>query len=258
MKKTSMILIFISTALFMNSAFSVQAISPSVRRDNRNTATRVIKNENEISITPGEFKKEIKKTEISGKPKEKGILNQIKNFIKKNFKFEARIQGTILSIGTNSLSEKGNDGKTYQINISKTTNLVREFGGKSSLTEFSVGDKIMVFGKFTDSSKTTIDANTIRNISIQKRWGAFFGKVTTINSDNFVMTTIERGTQTVYFGTAKFVNRKEVSIIYGDVKIGDRVRVKGVWDKTLNKINEVMQVKDFSLPIITPTQTISN
>lgn len=241
-----MVLVIISTALFMSSVFSVQAVSPFVRRGD------------DISISPEKIRKEIKDTEISDKPKRIGILNQVKNFIKKNFKFSARVQGTISSIETNSLSEKGDDGKAYKVNMSTTTNLIREFGGKSSLTEFSVGDKIIVFGKFTDSSQTTIDANTIRDISIQKRWGAFFGKVTTINSDNFVMTTIERGTQTVYFGTAKFVNRKEVGIIYGDVKIGDRVRVKGVWDKTLNKINEVTQVKDFSLPVIVPTQTINN
>src|SRR3989338_4255772 len=90
-----------------------------------------------ISTTPGERRKEIKKEAreaiISGKPGKTGTLNRIKDYVKKNFKFGARVQGTILSIGTNSLSEKGNDGKTYQVNISSTTNLIREFGGKSSL-----------------------------------------------------------------------------------------------------------------------------
>lgn len=247
MKKITLVLIIISTALFLSSSLSVQAITPSIRRG------EVIENENGISITPGQHRREVRENVLSETPGETGIFNRVKNFIKKNFKFGARIQGIILSIGTNSLSEKGNDGKTYQINISTTTKLIRGFGGKSSLTEFSIGDKIMVFGKFTDSTKTAIDANTIRDLSIQKRWGAFFGKVTTINSDNFIMTTIERGTQTIYFGTAKFVNRKEASIVYGDVKVGNRVRVKGVWDKTLNKINEVTQVKDFSLPTIAPT-----
>jgi hypothetical protein len=237
-------LIVVSAALSFNPA-SVHAISSSIRRG------EIIENENKISTTPGQLRKEVKEDNISGKPGEAGILNKVKNFIKKNFKFGARIQGTILSkIGASNLSEKGNDGKTYQVNISATTKLIRGFGGKSSLSEFAVGNKIMVFGKFTDTTQTTIDANTIRNLSIQKRWGAFFGKVTAVNSDNFVMQTVERGIQTVYFGTAKFVNRKEVSIVYGDVKVNDRVRVKGVWDKTLNKINEVNQVKDFSLPAI--------
>lgn len=243
----SVLLVITLSALFLVSGFSVQAVPPLIRRGD------------DVNIPPGQIRKEIKDAKISGEPGEgMGILNRVKNFIKKNFKFGARIQGTILSIGTNSLSEKGNDGKTYQINISATTNLIREFGGKSSLTEFSVGDKIMVFGKFTDSSQTTIDANTVRNLSIQKRWGVFFGNVTVINSDNFIMSTVERGTQTVYFGTAKFVNRKEVAITYGDVKVGDRVRVKGVWDKTLNKINEVTQVKDFTLPVVSPAQTSDN
>lgn len=248
MKRIIIGLIVVSAALSFSPA-SVHAISSSIRRG------EVIENENKISTTPGQVRKEVKKDNISGKPGETGIINRVKNFIKKNFKFGARIQGTILSIGTSNLSEKGNDGKTYQVNISATTKLIRGFGGKSNLTEFSVGDKIMVFGKFTDSSQTTINANTIRNLSIQKRRGAFFGKVTSHNTDNFVMETLERGTQMVYFGTAKFVNRKEVNIFYSDVKVGDRVRVKGVWDKTLNKINEVTQIKDFSLPVIAPTPT---
>ena len=64
--------------------------------------------------------------------------------------------------------------------------------------------------------------------------------------------------KTVYFGTAKFVERKETSITLSDLKIGDRVRVKGVWDKTLNKITEVTQIKDFSIPVVVPTQATQN
>jgi len=72
------------------------------------------------------------------------------------------------------------------------------------------------------------------------------------------METAERGTQTVYFGTAKIVNRKETNITLSDIKVGDRVRVKGVWDKTLSKIAEVIQIKDFSIPVVIPTQATEN
>src|SRR3989338_8994080 len=125
------------------------------------------------------------------------------------------------------------------------TVILRKFGGKSSLSEYSVGDEVVVFGKFTDDTKLIIDAKTVKNNSIQKRFGAFFGKVTVKNTDNFVMETAERGIQTVYFGTTKFINIKEINISYGDIKIGDRVRVKGVWDKTLNEIREVSQINIF-------------
>lgn len=250
MKKTLIIgLIFLSALLTISSTVQAQSIFPT-GRGLRNYVKNEISNEMGITITPGQFRKEVREDILSGTPAPTGFLNQVKNFIKKNFRFGARVQGTILSIGSGSLSMQGNDGKTYQINISSTTNLIRAFGGKSSLSEFSVSDKIMVFGKFTDTTDTAINANTVRDLSIQKRWGTFFGKVATLNSDNFVFQTYERGSQTVYFGTAKFINRKETVITYGDIKVGDRVRVKGVWDKTLNQIKEVTEVKDFSNPVI--------
>jgi len=160
-------------------------------------------------------------------------------------------------VGSNNFSLNGDDG-TFQVNINDKTKFLRKFGGKSSLGEYSVGDEVIVFGKFTDDTKLIIDAKTVKNNSIQKRFGAFFGKITVKNIDNFIMETAERGTQTVYFGTAKIVNRKETNITLSDIKVGDRVRVKGVWDKTLSKIAEVIQIKDFSIPVVIPTQATEN
>lgn len=232
MKKISLSLIILSALLTITP--SVRALTPSsssaIRKENRE-----------------EMKEEIKE-------RKEALLEKVKNFVKKNIRFEARVKGTITVIGTNNFSMTGEDG-TFQVNITDNTKLLRKFGGKSSLSEFAVGDEVVVFGKFTDDTKSIIDAKIVRNNSIQKRWGAFFGKVTAINSDNFLMETLERGTQTVYFGTAKFVNRKEQSIAYSDVKIGHRVRVKGIWDKTLSEIKEVSQVKDFSIPVVKPTPT---
>ena len=100
--------------------------------------------------------------------------------------------------------------------------------------------------EFTDEEKTTIDARLIRNLSIQKRWGVFFGEVTVKNGDNFVMKTIERGDQAVYFGSeTEFLNHKKETISYADLQIGNRVRVKGMWDRSLNKITEVEEVRLF-------------
>ncbi len=177
--------------------------------------------------------------------------------MKKNLRFEARIKGTVTTIETNSFFIDGEDG-VFKVNITDKTVILRKFGGKSFFSELSIGNEVMVFGKFTDDTKSTIDAKTVKNNSIQKRFGAFFGKVTVKNSDNFIMETLERGVQTVYFGTAKFVDRKETSITIKDIKVGDRVRVKGVWDKTLSKITEVIQVKDFSIPVIVPTEASEN
>ena len=225
---------------------SVFALTP-LRREIKNTIRETVKEGKKESSSQANTNKDAKEIRM-------GLLDKVKNFMKKNLKFEARVKGKITVVGSNNFSLSGEDG-TFQVNITDKTQILRKFGSKSSLSEFSVSDELVVFGKFTDDTKLIIDAKVVKNNSIQKRWGAFFGRVTKTNSDNFVIQTIERGIQTVYFGTAKFVNRKEVSIVYGDIKVGDRVRVKGVWDKTLNEIREVNQVKDFSIPVITPTPT---
>jgi hypothetical protein len=210
-----------------------------------------------LTPNPSTIKKEIRgNITENDRNKKEGLLNKVKDFMKKNLKFEARVRGKITLMGNSSFSLTGEDG-AFGINITDKTKILRKFGGKSSLSEFSDGDEVIVFGRFIDDAKSIIEAKTVRNNSIQKRKGAFFGKVTAKNTDSFVMETLERGTLTIYFGSAKFVNRKEVSILYNDVKVGDRVRVKGIWDKTLSKITEVIQIKDFSLPVIVPKPTDS-
>lgn len=200
----------------------------------------------------GEFRREIKqeaKEEVKERIQEKksNLFDRVKNFVRKTVRFDARITGTVASIGDSSMTVTGTDGKTYQVNVTGDAKLVRRFGGNSTLSEFAVGNTVHVFGKFTNDEKTALDAKLIRNASVQKRWGAFFGEVTAKNSDNFVIKSINRGNQTVYFTGAKFVNVSEKEIGYADVAVGHRVRVKGVWDNSTNTITEVSHVKDFSL-----------
>ncbi len=154
------------------------------------------------------------------------------------------------------------DGKTYTITTSSQTKFLRHFWGKSEEGEFSVGNKVNVWGKWTDEGQTTLDATMIRNLSIMKRRGVFLGEITSLGSGSFVLKSVNRGDQTVlYSSTTKFVNRKEQTIAASDLKAGDKVRVKGLWDKSNNKITEVSQVKDFSLPKrepkVTPSPTVA-
>lgn len=151
------------------------------------------------------------------------------------------ISGTTLTVSK--------DGKTYTINTDASTKFRRLFWGKSSLSEISVGDNLNVWGKWTDDAQTTILARMIRDTSIMKRFGVFIGTVKSKDTASFVITTVNRGDQTVSFdNNTKFVNRKGATISYNDVNVGDRVKVRGLWDKTLSKITQVTQVKDFSLP----------
>ena len=252
MKKISLSLIILTTVLTI--APSVFALTP-LKREIKNTVRETVEEGREESLSPAAIRQEVREN-IRKDVKEirMGLLDKVKNFMKKNLKFEARVKGKITVIGSNNFSLSGEDG-TFQVNITDKTKILRKFGGKSSLSEYSVDDEVVVFGKFTDDTKLIIDAKTVRNNSIQKRRGAFFGTVLTKETNSFTMQTLKLSIQTVYFGSAKFVKRNEEAMTYADLKLGHRVRVKGVWDKTLNEIREVNQIKDFSIPVIVPTPT---
>lgn len=172
---------------------------------------------------------------------------------------QARIaDGTVTGKSSSSLTVSKN-GKTYTVNVDANTMYRRHFWGKSSFAEISVNDHVNVWGKFTDDANTVILARLIRDTSIAKRFGVFFGQITSINGSNFVMQAVVRGTQTVTVDSnTKFKNRKEQTIALGDLQVGHKVRVRGMWDKTNNTITQVTEVKDFSLPpqgSSTPTPT---
>jgi len=206
------------------------------------------------SVKPQEVRKEIRE-------ENKGLLEQIKNQVKEKLqalKFNARITGKITEIGENHIKVSDNrDGKIYQVNITEKTQLRRRFWGKSSLSEFSVGDEVNVIGHFTDETKTTIDAVLIRNLSIQRRWGVFFGEVLSKEGNVLTIKTIGRGELKVYLtNSTKLVNRRGETITLNDIQVGHRIRVKGVWNKDLKEIKETDEVKDFSLPP-SPTKSLT-
>lgn len=139
--------------------------------------------------------------------------------------------------------------KTYTVKVMAKTVLLRKFGGKSDLTEFSVGDILSVRGKWTDEAKTILEARVIRDLSIQKRKGTFWGTIKSKGDNLFVLSSANRGDQTVYLaGDTKIVNRKQETIIFAELLIGHRVRVSGLWDNKLNKITEVTKIKNWSIP----------
>jgi hypothetical protein len=209
------------------------------------------------SAKPWEIRKEIRE-------KNKGLLEEIKNQVKEKLqalRFNARLTGKITEIGGNYIKVSDNkDGKIYQVNITEKTQLRRHFGGKSSLSEFSVGDEVNVIGRYTDETKSTIEAVLIRNKSILKKWGAFFGDVLSKEGNVLTIKTVSRGDFKVYIvDSTKLINRREQVITLDDIQVGHRIRAKGVWDSNLKEIKETDEVKDFSLPpppmkSLTPTK----
>jgi hypothetical protein len=157
-------------------------------------------------------------------------------------------KGEVTAIsGTTLTVTKG--GVIYTVSTDSNTIFRRRFGGKSQLSEISANDTVNVLGKWQNEEKTQILATHIRDLSIQKRHATFFGTVRTKTDTSLVLTTVNRGEQTVMISSStKLVNRKMEEIKMSDIQIGHRIRVKGIWDITNKTISEVTQIKDFSIP----------
>lgn len=167
-------------------------------------------------------------------------------------------RATISSIAGTTLPtaiKVNKDGKTITLNITEKTVILRKFGGKSSLAELHVGDIVTARGTWEDKETAILDTRVLRDISIQKRFGTFWGKIKSISGQTFVLETSQRGEQTVTLaGSTKIVDRKEKTISFSDLKIEHRVRVTGLWDSTLKTISEVKTIKDWSIgPVVSPT-----
>jgi hypothetical protein len=141
--------------------------------------------------------------------------------------------------------------KTITILIDEKTQLRRRFWGKANLDEFQINDRVDIVGKWTDENQTSVQAVIIRNLSIQKRYGVFFGKITSIENQQIVIETVKRGSLTVVvIDSTKLVNRKMEELKLTDLAVGHYLRVKGLWNNQANTLTEVTQIKDFSLPIL--------
>jgi hypothetical protein len=159
------------------------------------------------------------------------------------------VGGTVTAINGGIFTVKNNN-KTFTINTDSTTKCVRHFFGTCSLSEIVVNDKVNVYGNFTDDAKTTLLAKEIRDASIMKAHGTFLGNVLSKTDTSFVLQSKERGNQTVTFtSTTKFTNRREQPMKYADIQVGNRLKVRGVWDKSNNTISLVERVKDYSIPL---------
>lgn len=218
---------------------------------------RKIVKEDKNGTTSPDLKERIL-NKLSGTPIP-GLRDRVKNVLSLRMLL-GTVKLTALSGTTLTVTH---DGKSYTVNTGTfdkcTTVFERRFWGKADISEFTVGDILNIAGYWTDDTQTSINACRIRNTSIQRRYGVFIGEIKSVSDSGFVMSTIsdKRADQTVTVSsTTKFINRKGEKIVKADILVGQKVRVRGLWDRIANTITEVTEVKDFSLPLL-PTKTVS-
>ncbi|MFA6428790.1 MAG: DUF5666 domain-containing protein [Candidatus Buchananbacteria bacterium] len=126
--------------------------------------------------------------------------------------------------------------QTYTVNLTANTNLIRKFGGKSNLAEFGIGDQVQVTGILDND--TTITAKSVRDVSIQKRWGNFTGAIESLDSSTqtFSLQPVKRDLQTVKTTLDTKITKAGQTLTFTDLKIADQVIISGVWNTTTNQI----------------------
>lgn len=128
---------------------------------------------------------------------------------------------------------------TYTVEVTSSTNLVRRFNGGSGLQEFMIGDTLEVRGTLSDSTTNTVNANKIKDASIQRRGGTFYGSVVSLDCANnrFTFKPDERSQQTVYVTSSTKIIRGGEKITCTDLKVNERAIVIGTWRPANNRID---------------------
>ena len=137
-------------------------------------------------------------------------------------------------------------GQDYKVQIATSTNVVRQYWGKSAidLSEFSVGDIINVYGTLDTADYFLVHAKTVRNVSIQKLHAVFTGKILSIASStgSFTMEAKRNGTSSLLVNTdsnTKIYQGKNLKS-FSDLQVGMKVMVRGIWDKTISKVQALL------------------
>ncbi len=143
---------------------------------------------------------------------------------------------------------------SWGVNVLPDTEINRRFGGRSSVSEISVGDFISFQGAllYTSAFPIMVNAKVIKNWSVQKKNASFNGKVKSVDSVNskFVLSS-ERAEITVMVSTTTLFKKGDGTGVFSDVAVGGRVLAKGLYNSQLMQLS-ADEVKIYS-PEAIPT-----
>lgn len=180
------------------------------------------------------------------------LYTQLKNFESQNTQYARRDGIVITAINGSTITgtqtnKKTNTIKTYTVNAGSAI-VVRRFWGQSSLSQVSVGDRIRVIGTWTDSTKTTINAFLVRDMSIQEKADTFGGTVTVLGNNSFTFQSNKRGSWTVNItDSTKITGRKGTAMQFSNIQVNDKLRIDGMFDRT-GKVITATAIRDMSYP----------
>lgn len=142
-------------------------------------------------------------------------------------------------------------GARVEIKINSKTKLVREYGGKSDLEEFVIGDRLEVAIVLENEELT---ANLVKDNSIRRLFFLHKGEVLKLDADKkkIELSNGKNGKKVVVsvMPKTKILNGAEATL--SDIEVGNRLGVRGILNKR-SKAIEASLVKILQAPL--PKQT---
>jgi len=143
----------------------------------------------------------------------------------------------------------GLPGEEKTINVTENTRLVRRYMGRTDLTEFLVGDKLMIVGRAGDDG--TIEAKLIKDNNIFKTSSlGKAGVITSIDAANnkFQVEWLGKTITVAVTANTKIIKGENSAATINDLVVGDKIRGRGTYSTTTSTLTADTIVVVNSLP----------
>lgn len=144
------------------------------------------------------------------------------------------VAGTITAVGTDGFTLKAKDNISYTVKTA-STKFMQVLGMKINLAGVRVDDRAVVQGSIKG---TTIDAEKIVITPAHTHKAKAKGTITAVGADGFTIQMNNQGViSSVNIATSAsttFSAASTSAVTLADVKVGARVKIKGLWDEIAN------------------------
>ncbi len=137
----------------------------------------------------------------------------------------------------------GSASMPWTVNTDGATEINRRFGGRSSVSEVSVGDYLSFRGNLVmTSAGLTVQAKIIKDWSVQRKNGSFIGKVSSVGTGTFVLASDEHGQATVSVTSTTVITKGDAAATFADIHVGDKVMAGGLFNN-VSRVLDADKVK---------------
>ncbi len=139
------------------------------------------------------------------------------------------------------------DDALYTVKLGGVFGIYSRWWSQLSTQELATGNVLQIFGK--QVSEEVIEAKLMRNVSLQKRLMAMLGVVTKVDYDNQIIYLDSKmhGLVEVAVLPETLIIDPKAKTAWSDIKLGQRLVAKGLWDKANNRLTEVSKIVVFRL-----------